>query len=456
MPALLFRKLFRGWGRGESFWDTPGMNQNLLYIDDHLPLKIVSIDPEELPLSPSRGDAVIYTSNGTYKVYNNGANPGSIARWTVYSPNKGLTGVMAGVLYENTGAKWIPRKILELSEAGDTTSDDLAISPANAAAIANSFVNSAIAANKTSVTAGDAINVSGAGSLDDPYVLSVKLSADAGNLIDMRDDGFYYGTTAPLNLTNQYIDAVAGVDQETATAGTRDVPLKTIAYALNRLPSGVKANIFLKEGQTHHVYAENPAECDGEILFLTYGPITDSAALTWTYSWPASASNLVPDTVIKAHGRPTPVAGGTGFFQPALYPTSNSKITSVGVSYETADEALPPGFNSWGASFQHPEMVNTSFNLTDCNVTLKNAYFWGPTNGFTTSATIRANYITTGGTGKLYVSDSVQGKRITFFSGAPADWKPSTPTASIPGLNIVVGAGPQVAPNQYLESNVIF
>jgi hypothetical protein len=428
------------------------MNENLHYIDDHLPLKIAAIDPDELPTSPSKGDTVIYTADGTYKVYNNGANPGAGAAWTLYSANKGLTGVMAGVLYENDGTKWVARKILELSAPGDTTSTTLAISPANVLAL----IAASGAGDTTVINQGDAITVTGLGTTASPYIVSVKLSADAGNLINMRDDGIYYGTTAPVNLTNQYVDAVAGVDQETDTAGTRANPLKTIAFALNRLPLGVTANVFLKEGQTHHVYAADPAACDGDISLQTYGTITDSVALTWPYSWPPSASNLVPDTVIKAHGRPTPVVGGTGFFHPALYPTSNSKVTSVGVSFETADEALPTGFNSFGASFQHPDMANTTFNLLDGNVVIKNSSVWGPTNGLATSATIRANYTTTGGTGKLYVSDSVQGKRITFFSGAPADWKPSTATALIPGLNIVQGAGPQVVPNQFLESNIIF
>lgn len=107
MPANLFRKIYRGWYRGESFWDTPGMNENLHFIDNHLPLTVLAVDPDPMPTTGSKCDAVLFTADGTYKVFNTGPLSGDGSYWTLYPPLRGIMAIKDGLVYENTGSAWI-------------------------------------------------------------------------------------------------------------------------------------------------------------------------------------------------------------------------------------------------------------------------------------------------------------------------------------------------------------
>lgn len=69
----------------------------------------------------------------------------------------------------------------------------------------------------------------GTGTESDP--LGVQLSADEGNLLEIRDDGLYYGTSASDDLLNLYVDTVNGSDDN---IGSREKPLKTLNEALTR------------------------------------------------------------------------------------------------------------------------------------------------------------------------------------------------------------------------------
>jgi len=71
----------------------------------------------------------------------------------------------------------------------------------------------------------------GAGTEGDP--LWGQLSKNAGNLLEIRDDGLYYDITASYNLLNLYVDAVSGDD---AAEGTKEKPLKTLSRALAMTP----------------------------------------------------------------------------------------------------------------------------------------------------------------------------------------------------------------------------
>jgi hypothetical protein len=79
-------------------------------------------------------------------------------------------------------------------------------------------------------------------------VSSIPLSTDSGNLIEARDNGIYYGVTAPADLTYLYVDSVVGDD---SNAGTRAAPLKTIARAVAMVPSYQSNTIRLKAGQRY-------------------------------------------------------------------------------------------------------------------------------------------------------------------------------------------------------------
>lgn len=143
--------------------------------------------------------------------------------------------------------------------------------------------------------------------------ISVAVSEGEGNLLQERDDGLYYGITAPANLQVQYVDAIGGIDAE--GRGSRDAPVKTLNYAVNRLPSGTLGNyIFLKENQVHEVH--NPTwftTYDKSIELNRYGDITDSIEAAWnsnTTGWTSCAAAeskasepilmVIPDYIIPA------------------------------------------------------------------------------------------------------------------------------------------------------------
>ncbi|AXF76609.1 phage head-binding domain-containing protein [Erwinia tracheiphila] len=85
----------------------------------------------------------------------------------------------------------------------------------------------------------------GDGTEADP--LGVKLSGNSGNLLEIRDDGLYYGTSASDDLLNLYVDTVNGSDDN---IGSREKPLKTLNEALTRTPANKSNTIHLHAGQT--------------------------------------------------------------------------------------------------------------------------------------------------------------------------------------------------------------
>lgn len=93
---------------------------------------------------------------------------------------------------------------------------------------------------KVAVTQG----VTGDGTQTNP--LNVKLSSDSGNLLTLRDNGLYYGTTAAADVTNLYVDPVAGSD---SNPGTRVLPLKSMQAAINKVRSDQSNTIHLRAGQ---------------------------------------------------------------------------------------------------------------------------------------------------------------------------------------------------------------
>ena len=105
------------------------------------------------------------------------------------------------------------------------------------------------------------------------------ISADAGNLLQCRTDGMYYGTVAPADVVNQYVDPVRGDDNN---SGARASPLRTIKRAIDRLPSNTSGNnIYLEESAVHIWYSSWNRVADVGIVFHTYGPNTDNAKLLW-------------------------------------------------------------------------------------------------------------------------------------------------------------------------------
>ena len=109
------------------------------------------------------------------------------------------------------------------------------------------------------------------------------LALDAGQLLQYRaqPDGsckIFYGIEPPANLANQYVDPVNGQDTNT---GTRASPLRTIKYAMDRLPQGTRGRIHLHEDATHYLKSSERTSLDKTLYFSTYGADTDVAKATW-------------------------------------------------------------------------------------------------------------------------------------------------------------------------------
>ena len=85
--------------------------------------------------------------------------------------------------------------------------------------------------------------------------VGVKLSPDAGNLLELRSNGIGYWQVIEESLQRQYVDSVGGSDDN---PGTKAQPLKTFEHALRRLANSKNggrgdATILLKNGGTYYI-----------------------------------------------------------------------------------------------------------------------------------------------------------------------------------------------------------
>jgi hypothetical protein len=107
MSYSLLRKIYRGWSRHESYWDDVGMDQNLRYIGDVLPLNIVK-SSGALPGSPAEGDCWIEPSTGKFSVWSTGPKL-QTPSWNNYTPVAGFIGFESNSnkIWVNNGAAWL-------------------------------------------------------------------------------------------------------------------------------------------------------------------------------------------------------------------------------------------------------------------------------------------------------------------------------------------------------------
>ena len=128
-------------------------------------------------------------------------------------------------------------------------------------------------ANFGGVTA-DNVTITGNGN---DKALRVQLSKQGGNMLEIRDDGIYYGQTAKADLSNLYV-ANHGDDNN---IGTREKPLRTIQAAIDRTEDqSVQYTIHLHENHEFDwVYGYKG---NASYLFCAYGDTIDSLYPAWT------------------------------------------------------------------------------------------------------------------------------------------------------------------------------
>lgn len=125
MPSTLIRRIFRGWKRHESYWDSPnGMDTNLRVIGDHLPsLNVVGLDVDPLPGSAAQCSAVLHTETGDYSVYSTKESMNG-SSWTRYPASKGLLTYHDDKVYANTGFSWV-----DVTDSGGTVTPPTPVIP---------------------------------------------------------------------------------------------------------------------------------------------------------------------------------------------------------------------------------------------------------------------------------------------------------------------------------------
>lgn len=102
--------------------------------------------------------------------------------------------------------------------------------------------------------------------------VGVKVSPDAGNLLELRENGIYYGSLA--EQSDFYVDAIGG-DDDTGK-GSIEKPFRTLNKALESLPiKKLGLRILLKEEQTHTCKLL-PYTVASSVRIIPYGSKVDS------------------------------------------------------------------------------------------------------------------------------------------------------------------------------------
>ena len=121
------------------------------------------------------------------------------------------------------------------------------------------------------VTIGNLLE--GNGKTNNP--LNIKLSPGAGNLLQSRVDGLYYGIEAPADISVLYVDSLLGNDLNNGT--TSLTPFKTLDKALSLVTGVMVQTIKLKCGDDRPAYITHWGRSINQsgILYITaYGEPT--------------------------------------------------------------------------------------------------------------------------------------------------------------------------------------
>lgn len=110
--------------------------------------------------------------------------------------------------------------------------------------------------------------------------LKLRISALEDNQLKVRDDGVYQGNKSRPELASLYVDAINGIDQDPLAvvgAGTREMPLRTLTYALSLADPNTIRAVFLHEAQDHRMSAIQEITLKaGSVYIESYGPRYDA------------------------------------------------------------------------------------------------------------------------------------------------------------------------------------
>lgn len=193
------------------------------------------------------------------------------------------------------------------------------------------------------------------------------VSPDAGNQIEKRKNGIYYGTVAPEEIRDLYVSSVSGND---SNPGTREAPLRTIQAAVDKLAdTPARYTIWLHKSETFDwVYKDLSYPT---ITFSVYG-----AETTHPFSLPANA--YYRGHLAQSFPRPTvkvQVKENQGYMM-RHYLTAQSLIF-LGIKFEINNAAINDNFSLSG---HFTEFVNTVTGKTEfegCVINVTGAATYG-------------------------------------------------------------------------------
>lgn len=232
-----------------------------------------------------------------------------------------------------------------------------------------------------------------------------RLSSDANNLIQMRPDGIYYGTVAPAEIVNMYVDPINGND---SNIGSINFPVQTIGAVVDRGPSGVDRNIYLKEQQDHWVDPQYAKAFRGGIwVLLPYGPLSDALPPVAGDSkfMQVAAIALMPTIRSRPMYTAPPDAGG-GVYQSGLaLAPQGATVTAQAIRLACADPSGSAPISSACGTFMSPyeNGAGSQWILRNCQLDTTTGWFAG---GAYSPITISLGGVSIVGTGKLCIAGS--------------------------------------------------
>jgi hypothetical protein len=160
----------------------------------------------------------------------------------------------------------------------------------------------------------------GNGKADHP--LNVKISAGAGNLLQSRNDGLYYGIEAPADISVLYVDSLLGNDSNNGTSTA--TPFKTIDKALSLVTGTMVQTILLKCGDDRPTYVtrwgKGIAQA-GQLYIKAYGDPYLDGDIRWQ-----KETLLAPNDAFRVYHPPASVP-----IQRPRLATSYGTPSSIGV-----------------------------------------------------------------------------------------------------------------------------
>ena len=162
---------------------------------------------------------------------------------------------------------------------------------------------------------------------------TIPIDPDGNNLARVTENGILVTFAAPADVQAQYVSSTTGND---ANAGTQDAPLRTIRYAVSRLPDYTSGTIYLKAGDTFDV-EDGATKGSGTLADLSNRSIVCGQRRI-TFS---------------CYGDPT---------RDAI--------------------ASHPGVNPDGYQYNRPTILFTSYNITDVDAVYAPGFSFGGTIGF--------------------------------------------------------------------------